>query len=472
MVFASLFFLFVFLPTVLACYYSVPTKFRNGVLLLFSCLFYVWGAGSFIVVFLGSVLADFGFGIWIERAPSRYKRLLVGASVSVNLAVLAYFKYSNFFVAQFNHAFSLFGFSSISWSQVALPIGISFFTFHKITYVVDVYRGTRPALRNPLDFALYLALFPQLIAGPIVRFHEVSDQLRGRVESADKLRDGFLRFGWGLIKKVLIANPCGEIADAVFSVPGGEVDTASAWLGVTAYTLQIYFDFSGYTDMALGLGLMFGFRLPENFNRPYSAVSVTDFWRRWHMSLTRFFRDYVYIPLGGNRAGEGRTYANLMLVFVLCGMWHGAKWTFLVWGLYHGLWLVVERLTGVGRSEMTANVVSRRAATLLIVMIGWVFFRATSLTQAVDVLQAMVIPNFSMLPLKVEVALNGRNVTVLLVATLVVFLPHQIKGGELIMMKASGWLSVVRTVGLAMLVLYAVAGLASSIYNPFLYFRF
>ncbi|MFZ5876662.1 MAG: MBOAT family O-acyltransferase [Nitrospirota bacterium] len=472
MVFASLFFLFVFLPSALAIYYLVPAKFRNFVLLLFSCLFYVWGAGSFIVVFLVSVLVDFGFGLWIERSPTRYKRLLVATSVTFNLAVLGYFKYSNFFVVQSNRLFSFVGLSSIPWAEVVLPIGISFFTFHKITYVVDVYRGVRPALRNPIDFGLYLALFPQLIAGPIVRFHEISDQLRGRVESVDKLREGILRFGWGLIKKVLIANPCGEIADAVFAVPSGGVDTVSAWLGVTAYTLQIYFDFSGYTDMALGLGLMFGFRLPENFNRPYSAVSVTDFWRRWHMSLTRFFRDYVYIPLGGNRAGERRTYANLMLVFVLCGMWHGANWTFLLWGAYHGFWLITERLTGVGRSKVTTSSAARRAVTLLLVMVGWVFFRATNLSQALDVLQAMVIPQFSTLPLNVEVALNGRNIVVLLVAALVVFLPDQVKGAELMMMRTRGVLSAVRVVGLMLLGLYAVGALASSIYNPFLYFRF
>ncbi len=423
-------------------------------------------------VFLLSTLADFGFGLWIEGAPPRSKRWLVAVSVGLNLAVLAYFKYSNFFVAQFNHALAGLGLSVVPWIQVALPIGISFFTFHKITYIVDVYRKTKPALRNPIDFALYLALFPQLIAGPIVRFHEISGQLTGRVESAELLREGILRFCWGLAKKVLIANSCGEVADAVFSTDIGELGTTSTWLGVAAYTLQIYFDFSGYTDMALGLGLMFGFRLPENFDRPYSAISITDFWRRWHMSLTRFFRDYVYIPLGGNRRGDLRTYLNLMLVFVLCGIWHGANWTFLAWGLYHGFWLIAERMSGIGRSEATTPSLIRRVSTLAIIMVGWVLFRSPNLTHAAGMLLAMLTPKALPTPLAVELALNWHNLVVLAVGASALFLPVSFSGHRVLTSPAPYRWSTARTVCLAFLVLWSIVTLASTTYNPFLYFQF
>lgn len=453
-------------------YYLAPRPFRNSVLLALSYVFYVWGGGGFLILIVLSTLADYALGLLVARSPKRRARLWVAVSVGFNLSLLAYFKYSNFLIAQFNHALGAAGMSGVPWSQVVLPIGISFFTFHKITYIVDVYRGTKPALTSVVDFALYLALFPQLIAGPIVRFHEISDQLRGRAETAEKFQRGVMRFCWGLGKKVLVANSCGEIADAVFSVAPGELNAASAWIGVAAYTAQIYFDFSGYTDMALGLGLMFGFTLPENFNRPYSAVSVTDFWRRWHMSLTRFFRDYVYIPLGGNRRGDLRTYANLMIVFVLCGFWHGANWTFLAWGLYHGFWLIAERMTGFGRSETETNLFVRRAGTLLVVMVGWVFFRAPNLSHAMSVLEAMFLPKAVPIPLAVELALNGRNLTMLALASLIVFLPRDFSVARLITQRASLVWSVARSAAVAVLVLWSVATLASTTYNPFLYFRF
>ena len=472
MVFSSLLFLFVFLPTVLGFYYLAPQRFRNVVLLGFSYLFYIWGGGGFLALLVLSTLVDYELGLLIARSPKYRGRLLVALSVAFNLSLLAYFKYSNFFVAKANLALAALDIGGLPWSQVVLPLGISFFTFHKITYIVDVYRGTKKALVNVVDFALYLALFPQLIAGPIVRFHEIADQLQSRTETAEKFQHGVLRFCWGLAKKVLVANSCGEIADAVFGVSPGELNAMSAWVGVAAYTAQIYFDFSGYTDMALGLGLMFGFRLPENFNRPYSAVSITDFWRRWHMSLTRFFRDYVYIPLGGNRLGDGRTWFNLMLVFVLCGFWHGANWTFLAWGIYHGAWLIVERVTGVGRMEATTHLFLRRFSTLAIVMIGWVFFRATNLTHAVHFLGAMFVPNNLPLPLTVELALNGRNTVTLAVAAFVVFLPRHVSGAQFITCPATPAWSVARLAALALVMFYAVASLASTTYNPFLYFRF
>ncbi|MBE9528808.1 MAG: MBOAT family protein, partial [Proteobacteria bacterium] len=376
MIFPSQIFLFVFLPAILAVYYLSGRRYRNLVLLLFSYLFYIWGSGHFLFILIASTLVDYVFGLIIERSYNNRRRLWLVISIFINLSILGYFKYSNFFIRQVNNALSSFDTSLIDWTSVVLPIGISFFTFQKITYVVDVYRGTRKALNNPIDYALYVALFPQLIAGPIVRFHEISEQIKSRKETLDCFYQGILRFSWGLMKKVLLANSCGEIADAIFALNGGMLDTKTAWLGVLAYTLQIYFDFSAYSDMAIGLGRMFGFKFPENFNRPYSAISITDFWRRWHITLSNFFRDYLYIPLGGNRTGAARTYVNLMIVFVLCGLWHGANWTFLVWGVFHGALLIVERFIGLRESGSISYIIFRRTVTLFLVMVGWVFFRA------------------------------------------------------------------------------------------------
>lgn len=328
MVFSSLIFLFLFLPAVIFTYYLAPGRYRNFVLLVFSYVFYLWGSGEFLLMLVISTVFNYALGLIISRKQahrgddsiSQQKdnlRVYVALSVAFNLALLGYFKYSNFFIHEINQLFSYMGIKRFEWSEVILPIGISFFTFQEITYIVDVYRQKRRAFTHFVDFALYVAMFPQLIAGPIVRFHEISEQIRSRTESLDNFYAGIFRFTWGLGKKVLIANQVARIADGVFSMPISVLDTKTAWIGVLAYTLQIYFDFSAYSDMAIGLGHMFGFRLPENFNRPYSAVSITDFWRRWHMTLSHFFRDYVYIPIGGNRYGAVRTYINLCIVFFL-----------------------------------------------------------------------------------------------------------------------------------------------------------
>jgi alginate O-acetyltransferase complex protein AlgI len=360
----------------------------------------------------------------------------------------------------------------VGWTAVILPIGISFFTFHKISYVVDIYRGTRRAFSDFVGFALYVAFFPQLIAGPIVRFHEISEQLRSRTESLDKFYQGVLRFCWGLVKKTLLANPCGEIADAVFAMDAGSLGTQAAWIGISAYTLQIYFDFSGYTDMALGLGLMFGFKLPENFNRPYSAISITDFWRRWHMSLTNFFRDYLYIPLGGNRLGTVRTYFNLILVFVLCGFWHGARWTFLAWGLYHGALLVMERITGLRNVDTNSYRFLRRLVTLFLIIMGWVFFRAKSLRQASAFLAAMFLPVYQPIPYDLLTVLNGRNLFFLSLAALVVFLPRDFSVSKLLAAETTPVLTAMRGGLVMILLLYSISFIASGSFNPFIYFQF
>ena len=388
-----------------------------------------------------------------------------------NLSFLAYFKYANFFIAETNLLFSAIGVNKLKWAEVILPIGISFFTFHEITYVVDLYRNKRQAFTSFIDFALYVAMFPQLIAGPIVRFHEISEQIVERRESLDGFFYGTMRFSLGLIKKVIIANQCAEIADAVFSLGNGALDTKTAWLGVFAYTLQIYFDFSAYSDMAIGLGNMFGFQLPENFNRPYSAVSITDFWRRWHITLSRFFRDYVYIPLGGNRRSASRTYLNLIIVFLLCGMWHGANWTFLVWGVYHGVLLIIERTIGVRDTEV-GFIFLRRLMTLLLVMSGWVLFRARDIGHAASYLSAMFWPSVRVVPVDLAFVINPRNIFFLCLAALVFFLPRNFSGSRLLTSVTSPYVGGVRYLILFVMVLYSVALLASGSFNPFIYFQF
>ena len=349
MVFASPFFLFLFLPLTLAAYALVPRGAKNAVLLVASFGFYVWGEGAYVALVLGSVLANWAFGLAISDAadPAAGRRWLAIA-VTANLATLAVFKYGNFAFANVNALAPVLGVPPVSVGAIALPLGISFFTFHAISYVVDVYKNNARAERRLSDFALYIMLFPQLIAGPIIRWRDIAAQLGQHEQRQADVAYGVRRFVLGLGKKVLIANTLGQVADKIFNLPGGDLTTPLAWLGLACYTLQIYFDFSGYSDMAIGLMRMFGFRVLENFNYPYVARSIREFWRRWHISLSNWFRDYLYLPLGGNRRGTRRAYVNLVVVFVLCGLWHGASWPFVIWGMWHGLFLVAER-AGVDR---------------------------------------------------------------------------------------------------------------------------
>jgi alginate O-acetyltransferase complex protein AlgI len=475
MVFSSPIFIFAFLPAVIGFYYfqklCLRNRFRNLILLVFSYFFYLYGAGHFVLILALSTLGDYVFALRIDRKGARRKTWVL-LSIVLNLGLLFYFKYTNFFLWELNKVLSAFGADGVHWTSIALPIGISFFTFQKLSYVIDVYRGERKALRSFVDLALYIAMFPQLIAGPIVRFSEISEQLQGRKESWGGVRDGVMRFSWGFAKKILIANACGEVADAVFDLPAGDLDTRLAWLGTLAYTLQIYFDFSAYSDMAIGLGMFFGFRLPENFHRPYSAVSITDFWRRWHMTLSRWFRDYLYIPLGGSRRGSTRTYANLVVVFVLCGLWHGASGIFVAWGLYHGCFLVAERLCGLRAVTTGYGAWWRRLATLLIVMLGWVLFRADNLGHAGSLFHAMFIPDLQPLPNHLRLALNSRNLVFMLLGSSVLFFPREFTVGQF-MLKSKGFMpAIVRVVAVGVLLPYALFLTASGSYNPFIYFRF
>jgi alginate O-acetyltransferase complex protein AlgI len=472
MVFSSVTFLFFFLPICLGGYYLLGSRLRNAWLLLSSLIFYTWGGGALVSLLIISTVVDYVMG-WVvssglSSGSRRLVRLGVVGSVVVNLGLLSYFKYANFFIEQINSL----GFGNIAWDSVILPIGISFFTFQSMSYTIDVSRGRVEHLRNLLDFALYVTLFPQLVAGPIVRFYEISDQLRNRVVSIDNFALGAARFSHGLAKKVLIADSVAPIADAAFRTDAAGLGAAGAWLGIAAYTIQIYFDFSGYSDMAIGLGSMFGFTFPENFRRPYSSVSVTDFWRRWHITLSNWFRDYLYIPLGGSRRTPGRTMMNLWIVFVLVGIWHGANWTFLLWGLYHGAWLVAERLTGqrpVGDGARLAPL--RRAITLLAVMVGWVIFRSPTAGHAFSYLGAMFSAG-GVTPEAITNALDTRALIAMALGAASVFLPGNIVGGLLV----TGWQGVrgttLRLAEVAIALPYVMIIVASGSFSPFLYYQF
>jgi alginate O-acetyltransferase complex protein AlgI len=388
-VFSSTIFLFLFLPLALAAYFMAPASAKNAVLLCASLLFYAWGEGWLVLLLLGSTAFNHVIAGLIAQQVDRSRAIaFLGVGVFLNLALLGYYKYANFLAANFGLLSESVGFSPIAMDHISLPIGISFFTFQSISYLIDIHRGAAEPPRKFVDTALYISLFPQLIAGPIVRYHDVAKQLRNRRVTLDLFSDGVRRFIIGLGKKVLIANPLGFTADQIFAIPGDELTWEISWLGILCYTLQIYFDFSGYSDMAIGLGKMFGFRFLENFNYPYIARSIRDFWRRWHISLSNWFRDYLYVPLGGNKAGQGRLYANLVIVFLLCGLWHGASWTFVVWGLYHGFFLVLERL-GLDRIINRLWRPLQHLYMLLVVMVGWVFFRSDDFQYAGKYLSAM-----------------------------------------------------------------------------------
>lgn len=383
MVFSSLTFLFLFLPVVLfllSLCRKIP--YQNTLLFLSSLLFYAWGGVSYTLILLGSIVVNFLAGNAIQNHP-HHRKLWFTLAVILNLSSLIFFKYANFLVDNVNVLTGIFGISPIFLKRILLPIGISFYTFQGISYLTDVYRGQVQAQTNFIRLGTYIALFPQLIAGPIIRYHEIEPQLSQRDFSWENLYQGIQRFCLGLARKILIANQLALIADDIFARAPGTLTSATAWLGALVYALQIYYDFAGYSDMAIGLGRMFGFRFPENFNFPYLATSIRDFWRRWHITLSAWFKDYLYIPLGGNRKGKGRTYLNLYIVFFLTGLWHGASWTFVVWGLMHGSLMVVERL-GFDRLLEKSYKPLRHLYTLLMVVVAWVFFRADSLDYAVS----------------------------------------------------------------------------------------
>lgn len=472
MVFSSIQFLFYFLPIFLFMYYVSP--FKNIVLVIASIVFYAWGEPSFVPVLVVFIIVNFVAGLWVERA-GRWRGAVLTAGVGANLGLLVYFKYFNFVLDQASAIASAAGVSPLEWSRVALPLGISFIAFQGISYVVDVYRGDVRPQRSLLNFAMYKSMFPQLIAGPIVRYSHICAQVERRPTPLHRVYRGARQFLVGLVQKVLVANTVALPADQVFKLPAGELTASTAWLGIACYTLQIYFDFAGYSNMAIGLGHMVGFRYPINFNRPYAAQSITEFWRRWHISLSRWFRDYLYIPLGGNRGTALQCYRNLLIVFVLCGFWHGASWTFVVWGAYHGSFLIIERL-GVGRLLDRLWQPLRHVYLMLVVMVGWVIFRADTLAYAGSYVAAMA--GFGRGdPVLTPMAPYATNSAFVALAFGAIFaiVPRAIWRRVARWASSASFGAGMQPVADAALVALAVmsaVSLAGGAHNPFIYFRF
>jgi alginate O-acetyltransferase complex protein AlgI len=474
MLFTSAIFLFLFLPIVLLAYFSIPNKFKNFFLLLSSLFFYTWGEFSIVLVMVASTVIDFFAGILIEK---RYRKTGLLLSISANLSFLGFFKYANFAFENYNAILNYAGLSEyfLNLPNIALPIGISFYTFQTMSYTIDVYRGNIKANRNFIDFATYVTMFPQLIAGPIVRYKDIYKQLKNRNHSINKFTTGIERFIIGMAKKMIIANSFAEIADDVFALHTANIDAPIVWIGIIAYSFQIYFDFSAYSDMAIGLGKMFGFDIQENFNYPYISKSIKEFWRRWHISLSTWFRDYLYISLGGNRVSSFRLYLNLFIVFFITGLWHGASWNFVVWGLFHGFFLVLERIW-LGNILNKIWKPLRHFYTLFVVLISWVFFRADSISQSFDYLKTMFGFCDSDTLFDYRMFLQNKHILILLIGiifSMPVFL--RIKDtidkrnfNEITLMI----LKILYYVLLIVLFIISISMIASGSYNPFIYFRF
>ena len=388
MLFSSLVFLFVFLPILLVVYYVAPSRYRNAILLFFSLGFYAWGGVSYSLILISSILINYVVVKQIEKRKG--SKIWLGVGLSFNILLIVTFKYLNFFIQNINTLTSCIGDTSEVFPElkIILPLGISFFTFQQMSLLWDVYRGHNRQSPTLLNTALYVSFFPQLVAGPIIRYNEIISQIKQRNESIPLLKSGILKFILGLFKKIAIANTCGILADTILSIDQDRLDAPFAWAAIIAYSIQIYFDFSGYSDMAIGLGRMFGFRIAENFNFPYTSKSIQEFWQRWHISLSTWFKEYVYIPLGGNRKATQRTYLNLFIVFLLTGFWHGATWSFVFWGIYHGFFISIERLFFKKILKKTPAVIST-AYTLIIVIIGWVFFRIENFREAMSYVGVM-----------------------------------------------------------------------------------
>ena len=451
-------------------YHLVPRFAKNYLILGASLFFYAWGEADFIGILLIASLANFYIVRVMDQATDHRKRYLFLSTV-LNLGLLLYFKYANFFVENFNAALQGMGISEVGWTKVALPIGISFYTFQTITYAVDVYRREHPPLRNPADYLLYILSFPQMIAGPIVRYGTVARDITERKEVIDDKLLGFYRFAIGLTKKVLIANYLGKQADIIMDADIAGVHSTHAWIGILAYTFQIYFDFSGYSDMAIGMGRMIGFKFPENFDNPYTSRSITEFWRRWHITLGNFMRDYLYIPLGGNKnSWKYRVYINLTVVFLISGFWHGASWNFLIWGAFHGIFLVLDRLF-LKRFLDRIGKIPSILVTFFIVMMGWVFFRIEGLDHALAYFGKLFAfdwgnytpdPQF-LIPLYAAILFSfitvfgfGKKLGTYF------FVKDRFTLGE----------HVALSMGLGFLFYLSVSVVISSGFNPFIYFRF
>ena len=466
MVFSSTIFLCVYLPLVLLGYYICPKKGKNLFLLIVSLIFYAWGEPKYVFLMIFSILVNYVFGLLMDKHRENKKRLklLLVISVIIDLGLLSVFKYTDFIITNINSVFGA-GFDLLN---IALPIGISFYTFQAMSYTIDVYRDDVRVQRNLIDFGMYITMFPQLIAGPIVRYSDVQDQLAERSVTTAGFSEGIMRFVVGLGKKVLLANQMGAVWTQIYAL-GGDISALMAWTGAAAYTFQIYFDFSGYSDMAIGLGRMFGFKFPENFRYPYESVSITDFWRRWHITLSTWFKEYLYIPLGGNRRGLARQALNLLIVWTLTGFWHGAGWNFVMWGLYYFAILFIEKLFLLKALDKLPRLF-RHAYALLLIVIGWVIFASDDVSVMLPYLGSMFGANG---------ALGGMDVYTLLTraALMVICCVASTELPKRLFVTAAGKMNekaafTVKSVLTLTLLALSVVFLIGDSYNPFLYFRF
>lgn len=464
MLFSSMTFVFMFLPIVCALYLMSNKRFHNPILLAASILFYAWGEPKYLAIMLLTILVNYAGALAVEKF-NNHKKLWLILTIIVDLGFLIYFKYFNFIIDNINNLFH----AHISALDVIMPIGISFYTFQALSYVIDVFRGDCKAQKDVYKLALYICLFPQLIAGPIVKYHDVAEQIEDREVNFDKVNLGVKRFIIGLAKKMLIANTLGAIADKIFTQPADTFTPLVAWLGGISYTLQLYYDFSGYSDMAIGLGLIFGFHFMENFNYPYISKSITEFWRRWHISLSTWFKQYLYIPLGGNRISKNRTYINLGIVFLLTGIWHGASWNFVFWGLWNGFFIILEKMTGWhNETDKLSIKILKHLYTIFVFVLGWVMFRADNMTYAWTYLKNM----FGLVPVhdityKMIYYVDNVEIITLIVGILCampIFKNMVYVENKAVKLAVNIWL-------LALFILSA-ASIAASTYNPFIYFRF
>ena len=471
MVFSSLLFLFRYLPFVLVLYFICPKKLRNLLLFVVSLIFYAWGEPVYVVLMIFSTLVDYTHGLLVAHykaaGNTRAAKLVVASSMIINLALLGFFKYYDFLAGTVN---SLIG-TTLPLTGVALPIGISFYTFQTMSYTIDVYRGDAEPQKNIISFGAYVALFPQLIAGPIVAYKTVANQLNCRHEDTDKFAYGIKRFTAGLGKKVLLANSAGVIWDTIKVMDTSSLPALTAWIGILAYTFQIYFDFSGYSDMAIGLGNMLGFRFLENFDYPYMSKSITEFWRRWHISLGSWFRDYVYIPLGGNRKGFAKQIRNICVVWLLTGLWHGANWTFVLWGAYFGVLLIIEKMFLLKALKKAPAIVGH-IYTMFFVIISWVIFALDDMKSVTGYIGAMFGAGGALYD-KTSLYLLSTNIILLVILALAsTDIPAKLGNSLVDRLGEKPLSAVVQNVVFAAVILISTAYLVDATYNPFLYFRF
>ena len=467
MIFSSMTFLWCFLPILLLMYFIVKDKYKNVVLLIFSLLFYAWGEPKYIILMLLSITINYILGILIDKYINKKMGTAIFIiAILINILLLGYFKYFNFLINNLNVFLGL----SLSERSISLPIGISFYTFQIMSYIIDLYRKNIKVQKNILDLALYISFFPQLIAGPIVKYKDIQSQMNKRKVTLDGFANGTKRFIYGLSKKVLIANSLALIADTIFDAEASSITTLFTWISSIAYSLQIYYDFSGYSDMAIGLGKMFGFTFMENFDLPYKSKSITEFWRRWHISLSTWFKEYVYIPLGGNRKGRIRTYINLWIVFAITGIWHGAAWNFVAWGLFHGFFIFIEKL-GL-KKILDKFYIIGHIYTLLIINFGWILFRITSLRKGLVLIKKMVIPTSNVSTIRLHDVITAKNILIFVIAILfsgiIQLIYSKIKNIKIIKKVFPKCEIFV----ISILWVLCISSLVSNTYNPFIYFRF